>query len=102
MASYDKGTVVRLATTAKVGGTTLTDPTTIRLLVYKLPATGSISTLLDETQAGATGGGSITRSATGTYYADITTAYFPKGSIYYRWVGTGTAEGSATNTFTLT
>ena len=85
--TYDKGDAVRLKGTFTVSSVN-TDPTTIILKVKD--SDGTISTY---TYAG----GTITRSATGIYYKDVTVSN--DGLWYYRFEGTGAVIAAGEGSF---
>lgn len=84
------GDTIRLTNSFYVG-TTLTDPTTVTLVVTD-PSANTEGTY---TYAGST----ITKSATGVYYKDLTVD--EDGVWEYTWTGTGTAADIATGTFNV-
>ncbi len=84
------GDNVRLTNSFYVG-TTLTDPTTITLVVTD-PSGNTEGTY---TYAGAT----ITKTSTGIYYKDL--AVDEDGVWEFKWTATGTVADTATGTFTV-
>jgi hypothetical protein len=83
MATYDIGDVVRVTCTFTNGAGANTDPTTVTLKV-KTPALVTTS----YTWAG----GTVTRSAAGIFYKDISLTM--SGEWFYRFEGTGAVESA--------
>lgn len=77
--SYDVGDVVRVQGVFKNAAGTTVDPTAITFK-FQVPD-GTITTYIYGTDA------EVVRSATGTYYCDITTT--DEGRYSCRWAGTG-------------
>ena len=86
--SYDRGDLVRLTATFKVGDTP-TNPTAVFLYIRSV--TGVLTTL----QYGVDG--SITRPSTGVYQYDYSAS--AAGNVTYRWASTGTAQGADQGSF---
>lgn len=86
---FDIGDKIRITGTFTLADTN-TDPTAVTLKV-KDPS-GSIDTY---TYAGS----SVTRSAAGVYYKDI--SLDEAGDWYYRWIGTGTVETAEEERFAV-
>ena len=80
MATYDKGSTVKIYTSSvfSVSGVA-TDPTTVTLLVEDPNGTETTYTYAL---------GQITKAATGSYYKEVQMS--TSGTWHYRWVGTGT------------
>lgn len=79
MDSYDIGDAVRLTGTFRNAAGTLTDPTTVTLK-HEDPSGNETSLTY--------AGGTVTKSSTGIYYADVTVD--ESGTWKYKWIGTGT------------
>ena len=79
MATYDKGSTVKIYTSSvfSVSGVA-TDPTTVTLLVEDPNGTETTYTYAL---------GQITKAATGSYYKEITMS--TPGTWHYKWIGTG-------------
>lgn len=83
------GDTVTLTNTFKVSGTA-TDPTTVALAVTDPAGTTTTFTYA---------GGTITKSATGVYYKNVTAS--AAGVWSFTWTGTGAAADVATDSFTV-
>ena len=83
---YLIGNVVRLTANFSVAGTA-TDPSPAPVCTVKAPG-------------GGTSTPSVTKSATGVYFADFTPT--EAGLHTYRWAGEGTAKSAAETTFFAT
>lgn len=83
------GDTPRLSNTFEVAGTA-TDPTTVSLAVTD--PSGNVDTY-------TWAGGTVTKSATGVFYKDVTVD--EDGVWEFKWTGTGTAADIATGTFTV-
>ena len=84
--TYDRGSRVRVFATFRSTAGTAADPTTVRMK-YRAPG----STLVTLTYS--TSSSDITRSSTGTYYADVNLT--TEGSWHYQWDSSGTIRASA-------
>jgi hypothetical protein len=85
--TYDKGDSVRLKCTFTVNSVN-TDPTTITLRVKDSDGTIAVYTYA---------GGTITKSAVGIYYKDVTVSN--DGIWYWRYEGTGTVIAAGESSF---
>ena len=80
---YHEGDTLRLQCSFTISGT-LTDPSTVSLLVRSPTATASTT----YTYALA----EVTKSTTGIYYKDV--PFSIEGTWHWRWVGTGTVAAA--------
>ena len=90
-AAFLEGNGAIVSVTFKADGV-LTDPTTVTLKV-KSP-TGATTTYTYAL-------GEITRTGVGAYKKTLPASILPEGRTVYRYLGTGTAEGSIEGTITI-
>lgn len=88
---YIQGDLIRLSADFFTGGA-LTDPTTVKV-IWKTPA-GVSTTWTYPTNF------ELVKDAVGQFHADISVT--AGGSWYFRWEGTGTAQGANQASFTVT
>lgn len=95
---YDLGDKIRLTADWTVSGSAM-DPTTPRCIVYS-PTGGSTTYATTATGSVASG---VTKSATGSFYLDLTltTSSFFEGTYHYRWTGVGNAYAAGERSFEI-
>lgn len=87
--NYDIADVVRMLVTFQTAAGAYVDPSTLQLRI-KLPD----GTTLDRAYPAQ-----VTKTAVGQYYCDYQAAQ--SGVHYYRWDGTGTAQGASEGVFSV-